>query len=271
MRECHTIKPMCKTSCQDASQVSCLPVASSIPFLDQDEPPFPWTQSELNEQEWRRIFPLLPDYSGQRGRPRTPESDFRFINGILWILRTGAPWRDLPPRFGSKSSVWSRLHRWQASGIWEAILEGVQDQEASADRIDWEIHHVDSVTCRAHPCAAGARHDAQTTTEEARANESLGKSRGGWCSKIHIRCDGRGRPMCLCLSEGQRHDTVFFKTVMDMGAVRSASGQEKIRPKRVAADKAYGSTKNRKYLRSIGVKAVIPYLSLIHISEPTRP
>ena len=75
---------------------------------------------ELTDDQWERLAPLLPPQRPSTGRPA---KDHRtIINGILWILKTGAPWRDLPERFGPRQTVYSRFRRWQQAGIWERIL-----------------------------------------------------------------------------------------------------------------------------------------------------
>ena len=73
----------------------------------------------LRDQDWEKIESLLPSQQGKQGRPR--KDDRLMIEGILWILRTGAPWRDLPPEFGSWKSVYTRFRTWTKSGIWIAI------------------------------------------------------------------------------------------------------------------------------------------------------
>jgi len=83
------------------------------------------------------------------------------INGILWILRTGAPWRDLPERYGSWKTVSNRFYRWQKRGIWSRILEGLQSRSDAAGNVEWEVHFVDSTTVRAHQHAAGAKGGTQ--------------------------------------------------------------------------------------------------------------
>ena len=79
------------------------------------------------------------------------------LNGILWILRTGAPWRDLPERYGSWKTVYSRFRRWQEAGIWDCILREIQIEAAHDDQIDGSITMIDSSSIRAHQHAAGAR------------------------------------------------------------------------------------------------------------------
>ncbi len=96
----------------------------------------------------------------QPQKPRTgkPNHDHRtIIDGILWINRTGAPWRDLPERYGKWQTVSSRFYRWRKSGIWERVLEALEQQADSEGKLDWEVHYVDSTVVRAHQHAAGAK------------------------------------------------------------------------------------------------------------------
>ena len=72
-----------------------------------------------------------------------------FFDAVLWVARTGVPWRDLPERFGRWNSVWRRFDRWAKKGIWRAVFEVWQDPD-----VEWLI--LDSTVIRAHPCAAGA-------------------------------------------------------------------------------------------------------------------
>ena len=116
---------------------------------------------ELNNERWERIHPLLPPQKPRTGRPA---KDHRLIlNGILWILRTGASWRDLPERYGPWQTVSGRFYRWVKAGIWDRILEAVQQRADSEGRIDWEVHYVDGIVVRAHQHAAGAKKGTQRT------------------------------------------------------------------------------------------------------------
>jgi transposase len=81
----------------------------------------------------------------------------QIINGILWILRTGAPWRDLPERYGPWATVASRFYSWRKSGLWDRIFAQVQIQADAAGQIDWHVHYVDGTIVRAHQHAAGAK------------------------------------------------------------------------------------------------------------------
>jgi transposase len=112
-------------------------------------------RGELTDKQWRRLEPLLPARKPKTGRPN---NDHRaVINGILWVLRTGAPWRDLPERYGKWSTVSSRFYRWQKAGKWDEIWSRLQTDADSQDEIDWEVHLVDGTVVRAHQHAAGAK------------------------------------------------------------------------------------------------------------------
>src|SRR5258707_1607440 len=131
---------------------------------------------EVTDEQWKRLEPLLP----RARRGPQPRDLRRMVNGILWIDRTGAPWRDLPERYGKWSSVASRFYRWQKAGIWEQIMTALQARADQQGQLKWAIHYVDGTVIRAHQHAAGAAH---TTAE----HEALGRSQGGFSTKIHGR------------------------------------------------------------------------------------
>src|SRR5438309_8299952 len=126
---------------------------------------------ELSNKQWERLQPLLPPQKPKTGRPAADHR--RILNGILWLLRSGAPWRDLPERYGPWSTVASRFYRWQKAGIWQRLLEALQEQSEAAGEVDWEQHYVDSTVIRAHQHAAGAKAGKPEV-------EALGRSQGGF-------------------------------------------------------------------------------------------
>ena len=125
------------------------------------------TRGDLTEEEWARLEPLLPSNKGKRGRPF--EDHRRILNGILWYVRTGAPWRDVPGCYGPWKTCHSRLVRWQARGLWLRLLQALQAEAPAAQQVVWSVAAVDSTTVRAHQHAAGAR--------RPRAAEKGGRSR----------------------------------------------------------------------------------------------
>lgn len=115
----------------------------------------PHRRGNLTEGQWKLLLPLLPAQKPETGRPSNDHR--KTINGILWILRTGAPWRDLPSRYGSWETVAGRFYRWSKTGLWQKILQSLQQQADANGQLDWEVHYVDGSVIRAHQHAAGAK------------------------------------------------------------------------------------------------------------------
>ncbi len=111
--------------------------------------------SHLTDAQWERLRPVLPPQKPRTGRPA---NDHRTVlDGILWILRTGSPWRALPERYGSWKTVSSRFYRWQKAGVWHRVLSALQRQADAEGRLDWTLPFVDSTVLRTHQHAAGAK------------------------------------------------------------------------------------------------------------------
>src|SRR6478672_9859920 len=110
---------------------------------------------ELTEEQWASLVPLLPPPRPATGRPN---KDHRVVlNGILWKIRTGAPWRDVPARYGSWQTVYSRFRRWRLAGLWDRLFATVRERADAAGEVDWTLHLVDGSVIRAHQHAAGAK------------------------------------------------------------------------------------------------------------------
>ena len=112
------------------------------------------TRGDLTDEQWAQIEPLLPQRAAT-GRP--PKDHRQVLNGILWILRTGAPWRDLPERYGPWGTMASRFYRWREMGVWERLFAEIQRQADAEGRLNWDVHFVDGTVVRAHQHAAGAK------------------------------------------------------------------------------------------------------------------
>src|SRR4029450_12775823 len=111
-------------------------------------------RGDLTNEQWTRLEPLLP--TGKKpGRPPT-WSKRQLIDGIRWRTRTGAPWRDVPTRYGAWATVYGLVRRWRRDGTWGRILTALQAQADAEGLITWQVS-VDSTVARAHQHAAGAR------------------------------------------------------------------------------------------------------------------
>jgi transposase len=189
----------------------------------------------MTDEEWAIFAPLLTMPSSRGGRP--PKNHRDRLDGILWICRTGAPWRDLPSAFGKWNSVWKQFRRWCESGVWDLLLQALAD---SGDALDM-LQMIDSTIVRAHRCAAGEKTEAQS--------QALGRSRGGFSTKIHVRCNAAGLPIGVVLSEGEAHDVTAYEELME---------QRDSDPGAMLADKGYDSDAIRHDLRDSGATPEIP-------------
>src|SRR5260221_4063436 len=114
------------------------------------------TRTDLTDQEWERVEPKLPSSRGKRAGHYRDHG--LVLNGILWVLRTGAPWRDLPERYGKWKTCHDRLQRWRRQGVWEQVLQALQGEAEAVGEVVWTVVSIDGTTVRAHQHAAGARH-----------------------------------------------------------------------------------------------------------------
>jgi transposase len=142
---------------------------------------------EINDHEWAAIKPFLPNKP--RGVPRV--NDRRVLNGIFWVLRSGAPWRDVPDNFGPYTTCYNRFVRWRRAGVWARIMN------ALAGAHDAAVQMIDTSIVRVH------QHGACITRNR---RQSMGRSRGGLTSKIHAVVDTNGLPVRLALTAGEAHD-----------------------------------------------------------------
>jgi len=191
------------------------------------------TRTNLDDAQWmslRLVIERIP-----HAWKRDEAALRHFVEAVLWILRTGAPWRDLPDELGHWPSVYHRFRRWSLRGWWELIFEHLRPAVPADGRV-----LVDSTPCKAHRAASGA---ARSTAEA----ESLGRSRGGICSKIHACTDGLGRIFRLIDSPGNHSDLRYARALIsDVPACDAA------------LDRGYVSTKLRADLAAQGCTVHTP-------------
>ncbi|MHC3454891.1 IS5 family transposase [Streptomyces prasinus] len=208
---------------------------------------------ELTYQEWELLALLIP--RAATGRPRV--EDRRVINGMVYKIRTGISWRDLPERYGPWQTVYTRFRRYAIDGVFTRALQQIQARVDAAGDIDWLVQ-IDSTIIRAHQHAAATGRKGGGTGDEP-DDHALGRSRGGLTTKVHLACDGQGRPLALLITPGQRHDSVCAQALLDKIRVpRTGPGRPRRRPDHVVADKAYSSRGFRNYLRRRGIGHTIP-------------
>jgi transposase len=150
---------------------------------------------QLTDGEWAAIKPMLPNKP--RGVPRV--NDRRVLNGIFWVLRSGAPWRDLPEAFGPYTTCYNRFVRWRRAGVWAAIMN------ALAAAHDATVQMLDTSIVRVHQHGACINRNRR---------QCMGRSRGGLTSKIHALVDTNGLPVRLALTPGEAHDNRLARKLL---------------------------------------------------------
>ncbi|WCN05163.1 IS5 family transposase [Streptomyces sp. M92] len=208
---------------------------------------------ELTDQEWELLAPLIP--RAATGRPRV--EDRQVINGMVYKIRTGISWRDLPERYGPWKTVYTRFRRYALDGVFTRAPQQIQAHADAAGDIDWLVQ-IDSTIVRAHQHAAATGRKGGGISDEP-DDHALGRSRGGLTTKIHLACDGKGRPLAVLVTPGQRHDSVCARPLLERIRVpRTGPGRPRCRTDQVIAEEAYSSRGFRAYLRKRGIANTIP-------------
>ena len=164
------------------------------------------------------------------------------LNGMLWIARSGAQWRELPESYGPWQSVYARFAKWRDDGTLEGVFH------ALSEAADMENLSMDSTCVKVHESANGGKKTA---------DKAVGRTRCGLNTKIHAVVDGLGNPLEFLLSAGNDHDSVHAVELLE---------KVKISGSHVLADRAYGAREIREYISEHGASYVIPPQS--NVSEP---
>ncbi|MHA6803660.1 IS5 family transposase [Salinifilum ghardaiensis] len=215
-------------------------------------------RKDLTDRQWRALQRVLPPQPQVGRRPTWTRR--QLLDGIRWRTRVGAPWRDVPERYGHWQSIYQLFRRWQRDGIWVWIWVQLQAFADAAGVMSWQVS-ADSTINRAHQHAAGARHRPEQQVEppgDEPSDHALGRSRGGLSTKIHLACEQGRKPLSLLITAGQAGDSPQMIPVLDaIRVTRPGRGRPRTRPDRVLADKAYSSAANRRYLRRRAIPATI--------------
>ena len=201
-------------------------------------------KDSLLDAVWQRLEPLLPRQRRNRHvqfAGRKPAEPRQVLAGILFVLRTGVPWRCLPATsdFPSGFTCWRRLRRWHRRGIWRRLQENLLAELHRHRRIDWSRAIVDSASVRA---LGGGRKTGPNPTDR--------RKRG---SKHHLATDRRGIPLASLLTKANRHDiAALLPLLQKIPRVRGRRGRPRRRPDAVQGDRAYDSEPHRRKLKKRG-------------------
>jgi transposase len=154
---------------------------------------------ELTDEQWCLVEPHIPPRTACTGRPaRDPRL---MLNGIFWILCTGAPWRDLPERFGPWQTVYDHFRNWRRRGVFDRIIEALQIKLDRNGHIDWEVWCIDGANVRAARAAGGADKKvsrsmptSRPTTHWAAAEAGLDRRSTWLLTATEFRSRPRSRP-----------------------------------------------------------------------------
>jgi len=182
----------------------------------------------LTEEHWSKLKKIMREESIY-DKPGL----LLMVEGMLYRMRTGCPWRDLPAQFGRWNSVYKKFNAWSVSGKWRRIFRRL----AHDPDVEWEF--IDGSYIKAHQHSAGSA---------GTAAQAIGKSRAGNTSKIHLAVDSYGLPIEFVVTGGEIHDSVVASELIALLPAADA----------VVADKGYDSEAIRAQIEKKGAKAVIP-------------
>jgi transposase len=185
----------------------------------------------ISDAVWQKIAALLPGQKSDRGV--TAKDNRLFLEAVLWRVRAGLPWRDLPGAFGKWNSVFKRFRRWVRARVFDQIFKTLSGEP------DFEYAMIDGTIVSVHQKASGAKGGAETN--------AIGRSRGGLTTKIVALVDGLGNLVRFVLLPGQRHDIVGVPPLIEGVSFDALLG-----------DKAFDADWLRADLDDRGAVAVIP-------------
>ena len=193
--------------------------------------------TKMDEDDWAHTLVVFRACLPRRGRKA--QDDRRFLEALHFFTVENVRWRALPERFGPWNSVWKRFDRLSKAGVFEAFFDTLASMSSTAHLIQM----FDSTVVRAHVSAAGAKRGQE--------GQALGRSRGGFATKIHAKSDASGDIIAFDLTGGEAFDGRHFDTLLDIGP--------DIQPRAVICDKGYASKANRNAARARGIAPVIPH------------
>ena len=193
---------------------------------------------EITEAQYARLAPSLPV---QRGN--VSMSNLQVLNAILYVAEHGCKWRGLPARFGNWHTIYMRMNRWSKSGVLDRVFEQLQREQIV--RIKLEAVSMDSTIVKVHPDGTGA--------PKKNGPRSIGRSRGGWTTKLHMVAADARTAVTFSLSAGQAHDAPEGRKLL------RRLGHQRTSPALVM-DRACEGDETRQLALDLGFTPVVPPL-----------
>ena len=193
----------------------------------------------MTEEDWTivlRVFAASRSRRGDKGR-----NDRKFLEALHYFVVHNITWRALPEKFGHWNSVWKRFWRLSRSGTFEAFFDALAAMSETAHLVQMFCFHRGACRCLGSGRKRG-QHD-----------QALGRSRGGFSTKIYLKTDFGGLPIAFHLTGGEASDSRNFETLLDIGP--------DLNPRAALGDKGYDSKSNRDAARQRGICPAIPYRS----------
>jgi transposase len=203
-------------------------------------------KSLLTEELWTRIEGFLPEPSSPGPNGGRPPIDNRTaLEGILFVLKTGIQWEDLPSQFGcSGMTCWRRLRDWQELGVWDSLHRSLLSELRASDKIDWERAVIDSASLRS---VGGGEKTGPNPTDRRK----LG-------SKHHVIVDSQGVPLAVSVTAANRNDVLeIIPLVADLPYVAGKRGHPRQRPNKLQGDRGYDGESVRTVLRWLGIEPIL--------------
>ena len=189
---------------------------------------------ELTQQQYEHLKDLLP-----RQRGNVKRDNRRVLAAILYVVEQGGKWRGLPEQGGKWHTIYTRMNRWAKKGVLDRIVVALQQPQLIRVRV--EVVSLDSPVVPVHPARAGR---AKKTGPQA-----IGKSRGGWTTKIHLVAADAGTAVSLSLSPGQAGDAPEGRKLL---------AETPLEAEYVVMDRAYEGEATRQCVRDLGATPVVP-------------
>lgn len=197
----------------------------------------------LPDELWQMIRPHLPRRNPRVWGGRRPIDDRKVLTGIIFVLKSGIPWEELPQEMGCGSGMtcWRRMRDWQKAGVWDRVKQLLLDHLREANKLDFSRATVDSASVRAF---GGGEKTGPNPTDRRKPG-----------SKHHVATDAGGIPLKTKTTEANRHDTTQLMGLIDeLPPVAGKPGRPRQRPNEVYADRAYDSQAHRRELRKRHIK-----------------